>query len=252
MPVMDEFREEREAIKHGTFKQKYQYFKDYYRMPLLITVLALCLVGSLVYHYVTHKDIIFYGAMLNCSDYPDNEWFTESYAEAAGIDLKQYNVILDSAIYYRLNSYDQDSYITSQKLSTYAGAGQLNVMAGGGEEFAYFAYSALFMDLRQALTPKQEERYSPYFYYVDGALINSNPNVQDGLADSVFPDPRNPADMKDPIPVALYVEDSERLNKAFYFKNAEDGIAVGIYANSSHLDYSLAFIDFLFAEDETP
>ena len=26
MPVMDEFREEREALKNGTFKQKLQYF----------------------------------------------------------------------------------------------------------------------------------------------------------------------------------------------------------------------------------
>lgn len=252
MPVMDEFREEREAIKHGTFKQKYQYFKDYYRMPLLITVLALCFVGSLVYQFVTKKDSAFYAAMLNCSAYQENEWFTESYAEAADIDLNKYNIILDSAIYYRLNSYDEDTYIAAQKLSTYAGAGQINVMMGGGEEFAHFANSALFMDLRQALTPEQAKRYRPYFYYVDGALMDGNLDVQDGPADSAFPDPRNPDGMKDPIPVALYVEDSEKLNKAFYFKNAEDGIAVGIYANSSHLDYSLSFIDFLFAEDETP
>ena len=29
MPVMDEFKEEREALKHGTPKQKLAYFWDY-------------------------------------------------------------------------------------------------------------------------------------------------------------------------------------------------------------------------------
>ncbi|MCM1112130.1 MAG: hypothetical protein NC399_02630 [Muribaculum sp.] len=252
MPVMDEFREEREAIKHGTFKQKYQYFKDYYRMPLLITILALLFVGALVYQFVTKKDSAFYAALLNCSAYQDNEWFTEEYAQAAGIDLDKNTVILDSAIYYKLNSYDEDTYIAAQKLTTYAGAGQINVMMGGGDEFAHFANSALFLDLRQTLTPEQQELYQAYFYYVDGALMDRNLDVQDGPADSVFHDPRDPDGMKDPIPVALYVEDSERLNKAYYFKNAEDGIAVGIYANSSHLDNTLAFIDFLLAAEGTP
>ena len=41
MPVMDEFREERETIKNGTFKQKWQYFCDYYKWHVIIGAFVL-------------------------------------------------------------------------------------------------------------------------------------------------------------------------------------------------------------------
>lgn len=252
MPLMDEFREEREAIKHGTPKQKYQYFKDYYRTPTIIAVVSAVFIGILVYQFVTRKDIAFYAALLNCSPYADNEWFIEEYVERAGIDLDEYDVTLDTGIYFQLNSVDEDTYITSEKLETYAGAGRLDVMVGAGDEFAYYANSILFRDLREILTPEQIEKYEPYFYYVDRSLMDTamGATLNGYDENSVeIPDPRDPDSMKQPVPVALYVDHSDVLNRAYYFKNAEDGIAVGIYANSSHPENVLAFIDMLFAAE---
>lgn len=250
MPVMDEFREEREAIKHGTPRQKYQYFKDYYRMPLIIILLAFTFMGILIYQFVTRKDSAFYAVLLNCSPYEENEWFTEEYTQLVGIDLDKVDVTLDTGIYFKLNSNDEDSYITTQKLDTYAGAGQLDVMLGGGDEFAHFANSILFKDLREVLSPEQIQKYEPYFYYVDISLWDAANGTQNdsGLEPSTVPDPRNPQEMEQPIPVAIFVESSEALNRAYYFKNAEDGIAVGIYANAPHPDNALAFIDYLFTK----
>ncbi len=250
MPVMDEFREEREAIKHGTPKQKYQYFKDYYRLPLIIFLLASAFIGILIYQFVTRKDSAFYAVLLNCSPYEKNEWFTEEYTQRAGIDLNKVDVTLDTGIYFQLDSIDEDSYITTQKLETYAGAGQLDVMLGAGDEFAYYANSILFRDLREVLSPEQIQKYEPYFYYVDAALWDAPDSIQNdsGLDFSKIPNPGNPQEMERPIPVAIYVESSEALNRAYYFKNAEDGIAIGIYANAPHLDNTLNFIDYLFTE----
>lgn len=244
MPVMDEFREERESIKHGTPKQKYQYFKDYYRLPLIIFVLAAAFISILVYQFVTRKDSAFYAVMLNCSPYEENEWFKEEYTQRAGIDLDKLDVTLDTGIYFKLNSTDEDSYITTQKLDTYAGAGQLDVMLGAGDEFAYYANSILFRDLREVLSTEQIQKYELYFYYVDSALLAAD----SGLDIFNAPDPKNPQEMEHPVPVALYVESSEALNRAYYFKNAEDGIAIGIYANAPHPDNALSFIDYLLAE----
>ncbi|MDE6699736.1 MAG: hypothetical protein K2K10_01795, partial [Acetatifactor sp.] len=96
MPVMDEFREEREAIKHGTPKQKYQYFKDYYRLPLIIFLVASAFIGILIYQFVTRKDSAFYAVLLNCSPYEKNEWFTEDYTQRGGSDLNKVDVTLDT------------------------------------------------------------------------------------------------------------------------------------------------------------
>ncbi len=41
MAVMDEFREEREALKHGTPKEKFNYFMDYYKWYVIIGILVI-------------------------------------------------------------------------------------------------------------------------------------------------------------------------------------------------------------------
>ena len=246
MPPMDEFREERDAIKHGTPKQKYQYFKDYYRTPLIIFLLSAVFAGILIYNFVTRKDSAFYAAMLNSSPYAENEWFIEEYAESAGINLDKYDITFDTNFYFKLNSSDEDSYITTQKHDTYVGAGQLDVMAGAGEEFAYYANSVLFMDLREVLSPEQVERYEPYFYYIDTDLFASQAGVDFNSVD--IPDPKDPHSMTAPVPVAIYIGESGALNRAYYFRNEKDGIALGIYANTSHLDNVLNFIDYVMSD----
>lgn len=246
MPVMDEFREERESIRQGTLKQKYQYFKDYYRTPLIIFLLAALFVGILVYKFVTSKDSAFYAVLLNCSPYQDNEWLQEEYVDYAGIDLNEYTVTFDTGVYFKCNSTDEDSYITIQKLDTYTGAGQLDVMLGAGDEFAYFANSVLFMDLRTVLSEEQLQKYEPYFYYIDASVLDIP--ATETLDYRSLPDPGKPEEMENPIPVAVYVESSEKLNRAYYFKNAEDGIAVGIYANTSHPENALALIDYILSD----
>lgn len=251
MPLMDEFREEREAIKHGTREQKYQYFKDYYRTPLIIAVLAITFIGILVFQFVTRKDLAFYGMFLNCSPYQENEWFLNEFTEQAGISLDEYDVTMDTAVYFKLNSVDEDTQVTVQKIDTYTGAGHVDVMLGGGEEFAHFANSIMFKDIREVLTEEQIEKYEPYFYYIDEAFleeINKVATIGDDTTTLDIPDPRDPDSMERPKPVAIFVESSEKLNEAYYFKNAEDGIAVGVFANTSHPESVQTFIDYLMAE----
>lgn len=246
MPMMDEFREEREAIKHGTPKQKYQYFKDYYRTPLIIILLTALVVGMMVYSFVTSKDSVLYAALLNCSSYQENEWLQEEYADYADIDLDEYDIIFDTGFYFKCNSNDEDSYVTVQKVNTYVGAGALDVMLGAGDEFAYFANGMLFNDLRTVLSEEQLRKYEPYFYYIDAAMQDvaaaETPDFEN------LPDPGKPEEMKNPIPVAIYVDSSEKLNRAYYFKNAEDGIALGIFVNSPYPENALALIDYLLSD----
>ncbi len=251
MPLMDEFREEREAIKHGTPAEKYQYFKDYYRTPLIIAVIALIIVGSFIYQYVAHKETAFYALMLNCSAYPENDWFLEGYADKVSISLDDYEITLDSAVYLDLDSTFEDSQIASQKIATYSGAGHVDVMMGGGDEFAYYANNVTFKDLRDILTEEQLAKYEPYFYYFDEAIlekISEDVMVAGDTSELSFPDPRDPDSMERPVPVAIYIDSSKKLNEAYYFKNAEDGIAIGVFANAPHPENVQAFIDYLMSE----
>ena len=249
MAVMDEFREERAMIKNGTAKQKYQYFKDYYRTPLILTLILAALLGAFLYHYFTANDIGFYAALLNASSYGENEAFEGHFCEAAGIDRKKYDVYFDSGFFYMLDSSDEDTYITGQKLAAYGGSATLDVMLGSGNEFAAFANSTLFWDLRQVLNEEQLAKYGANLYYIDAVRIN---DVYEAASTeeilSSLPDPKHPERMQEPIPVAIYVDSNQELNENYYFRNSENGIALGIYSNSTHVDYAVKLIEYLLQE----
>lgn len=246
MPVMDEFREERESIKQGTFKQKYQYFKDYYRTPVIVALVIAVLIGHLIYSLATHKDSALYALMLNCVQLEKNEGLTEEYAQYADIDLEKYTVDFDTGIFYNLNSSDSDNYNTIQKIVTYVGAGAVDVMLGGGDEFTYFAYSNMFLDLRTVLSEEQLQKYQPYFFYIDASLIE--PDSMEQVDPSDYANPKAPEDMGNPIPVAIYVESSNKLNNSYDFANANDGIALGIFVSTPHADNAVSIIDYLLSD----
>lgn len=243
MPVMDEFREERESIKQGTFKQKYQYFKDYYRAPVIVALVVAIIIGNLIYTFVTHKDSAFYAVMLNCTPLEDKEALTEEYAQYADIDLEEYTVDFDTGVFYNLSSPNSDNYNTIQKIVTYVGAGAVDVMLGGGDDFTYFAYSNMFMDLRTVLSEEQLQKYQSNLFYIDASLID--PDSMEQVDPGDYADPKAPEDMGNPIPVAIYVESGSKLNNAYDFGNANDGIALGIFVSTPHTDNAVAFIDYL-------
>lgn len=250
MAVMDEFREEREAIKNGTRQQKYQYFKDYYRTPLLIALVACIIIGAFIFQVLTNKEQAFLGVFLNCSPNADNQWFKEEFAEQAKISLDEYDVMFDTSAGFNLNFFDEQSQTTVQKVSTYFSVGDLDVLLGTGQEFAYYSTGGTFADLRKVLTDEQIKKYEPYFYYIDETEMGlvSNAIINETLETLEISDPKDPASMQKPIPVGIYVESSSKLNEAYSFRNAEDGIVIGILSNTPHLESTQAFIDYLMAE----
>lgn len=52
MAVMDEFKEEREALKRGTPKQKLAYFWYYYKWHVIISVIIIGMLVSFIYQFV--------------------------------------------------------------------------------------------------------------------------------------------------------------------------------------------------------
>ena len=67
MAVMDEFKEEREALKNGTPKQKLAYFWYYYKWHVIISVIVIGMIVSFIYQYTNRKDTAFNAVLLNAS-----------------------------------------------------------------------------------------------------------------------------------------------------------------------------------------
>ena len=248
MPLMDEFREEREALKHGTLKQKLTYFADYYKWHAIIAVVVLYFVISFAVQALTRKETALYVCMLNTNALGAEDYITE-FAEFADIDLNSQELIFDTSISIQAETTSESSMASSQKLLAYIAAGELDVMITDAETIKMYTNNELFYDLREFLTPEQIERYGPYFYYIDMKAVQEWQEAMDNFDDSYvpsYPDPRKPDEMEQPVPVGLYLKESEGFTDNFLFKNED--VVLAVLHNTKKPETVQQFIDYVMAE----
>jgi len=262
MAVMDEFREEREALKHGTPKQKIQYFLEYYKWHVIIPVVAVIAIVSTIISIVNRKETALYVCMLNVSEKLNVEGTLQStsnadhnaaFVEYAGIDTDEYEVQLDTGMSINYSSLTGDDSASAQKYMTYLAAAEMDVIVTDAASIEHYAYLEDFYDLREILTPEQIEKYEPYFYYIDMVTVaERNEMLED--PDSLYtdyiligPDPRKPEEMQEPVPVAIYMDDCDLIREHFYFQT--DEVVAGVFVNTTRLDMALQYLNFLLGEE---
>ena len=248
MPVMDEFKEEREALKHGTLKQKFSYFMDYYKWHAIITVLVLIAVISFIVQTVTRKEVALYVCMLNTMT-QDAEGYAAGFAEFADIDLGSYDLTFDTSMHIREGELDETTIVASQKLIVHIAAGELDVMVTDAGTIKNYTVNDYFYDLREFLTPEQAKRCEPYFYYVDMKVVREWQEALTNLDESYvpsYPDPRRPEEMEEPVPVGLCLDDSVYLKRSFYFLDSD--VVLAVFQNTSRPETVRQFINYVMAE----
>lgn len=246
MPLMDEFREEREAIKKGTPKEKLNYFMDYYKWHVIVTVAIIVSVISLGYQIISRKDTAFCAALINGIELTSVEEYIQSFAEYAGIDLEEYDVLLDTTMRIDLNNLDQITISSSEKLMAFIAAKNLDVLITDAQIMEQHANNDTFMDLRNFLSEEQYARYESNFYYIDQAVVDEKNAHYSNLDQNyvpVYPDPRNPDAMRDPIPVGIYLDDTSNLRNYYYYD--EGDVIVGIVGNMERSENTSLFLDFI-------
>ncbi|MCM1184960.1 MAG: hypothetical protein NC251_11055 [Lachnoclostridium sp.] len=252
MPVMDEFKEEREALKQGTFKQKLQYFMDYYKWYVIGGIAVAFCAGSLIYHYVSYKEVTFSVALLNSTELQSSKEYASAFMEYAGLNPSDQNISFDTslAITFDADSPEarQELYYTSrEKFNLMVTVGELDAVISNDELFSHFANSGIFCDLRPYLSPEQLEAYEPYFYYVDAPLV-AQISAAELRMDNTFhpeiPDPTKPELMEQPVPVGIYVENNEKLTQSFFIRG-EGHVVIGMVSNAPHPDTAAKYAEYL-------
>lgn len=245
MPVMDEFREERDAIKNAGFGYKLRYFWDYYKWFVIGGIAGILIIFSFVKEILSNKDFAFYGFFLNCSG---NEYeiqdYMDGFAEAAQLDTETYDVYLDSTMRLTMDSYDESTMGTVSKIMVSVTAGDIDFLSADPPVFEHYSSIDTFYDLREILTPAQINKYEPYFYYIDRSDIEGKRESLDQYVIK-YTNHKNPSTMPDPIPVGLYIQECPGLYDIVYYKEKE--ALLGIPTTTTRLDTALQFIDYLYA-----
>ena len=251
MAVMDEFKEEREALKNGTFKQKATYFWGYYKWHVIIGILSIIIAYTFIHGIITKKDSAFYGAFINSWAQEGSEEYLNNFAIEDGIDLDEYEVFIDSTLYISEDAMEETSMSSIQKLMVYVAASEIDVLGADTPTFSQYAYTGTCADLRTILTPEQLEEYKPYLYYIDQKIADEKEAAVDAMDDTyvlVYPDPSKPEEMTTPVPVGIFVDSNKPLLDAYVF--SEESVVMGIVSNSKHQQTALEFIDYVFGKLE--
>lgn len=248
MPVMDEFKKERDELKQKGLKEKLSYYIYYYKWHTLAVIAIIAIVISIISNIVNHKDCAFYAGLINSADTIQSKEYVQSFAEYAGIDTNEYDVFFDTTMSINGDGRDDISISTYQRLTIYTAAGDMDILIAAPEIVERYAYNQFYYDLRDLLTSEEAALCEPYFYYVDQSVISAFLEAQDSGQEyeDVFPDPRHPEEMEDPIPVGLFLDDCNKLKENFFF--ASEDIVLGVYINSKNVDTAVKFIEFIMQE----
>lgn len=244
MPLMDEFKEERDVIKKAPLKVKLQYFWDYYKWHTFAIIVISALVISLVYSFITKKDVVYYAAIINGVETNQVEGFIEVLNEKFQVDPKKQEVRLDSGYKIDAGTYDQTTSENVQKISIYMAASDIDNIIGDEDMFAKYAYLDSFMDLRDCLSPDQHEKYQNAFYYVDKAVIRKQREANEKRDYSVqitYPPADKPDEMEEPVPVGIYLWGLEEETKIFDF--GDRASVIGVVRNTTRKEYAVEFIE---------
>lgn len=244
MPVMDEFKEERAAMKNGTPKQKLAYFFDYYKWHVVFGVVAIIFVATFLYQMVTKKDTAFYAMLINASayNYPEEKENINAFAAYTGTDTEKYNIIYDTSVQLGTGT----DYYAAQQILVHVSAAEIDVMVSGNASLLQYAYMGDFCDLREFLSTEQQEKYRDFFYYIDGTVMEEIEAARKDYDHEYVPDygdPMHPETMQEPIPVGLFLPADCSLLQDYLFSG--DNPAVSVLINTKHPEMASRFIDFL-------
>ncbi len=245
MAVMDEFKVEREAIKNGTSKEKFQYFLDYYKWQTITAIAVIIIIISSIYSAVTAKETLLSGVMLNCYHSFSEEPFADlihDFISNQQINSSKYEIELNTTLTYSADnaSASETNYNTIQLLGAQIASHSLDFVAGNLEAMTTFAYSDSFCDLSSLLSEEQLALYEPYLLYIDLAVSEK---LQTETSAIDFPDCTKPETMQIPIPIMIDMSHCEYLTNTYAY--TVEPLVFAVAVNASNKEMVLNLINFL-------
>ncbi len=250
MALMDEFKEEREKLKDQPFKKKVSYFWTYYKWYVLGGLLAVIILVTVVNEIVTSKDTVLYGITLNGYPMGEEDAFENAFMEYAGINQKKDTIFINSTLRMSDDPYDTSSLSSTQFIMVYIAASDLDVCMMDPQRFEKYTYGGIYIDLQSCLSKEMLASLDGKLYYMDNAVFQEIDELErngdyDAAAEVKLPNPLKPEEMKEPIPVGIDISGCSKFTDSYYY---EDGVYLGICANTKNLENSLKFIDYIFSE----
>lgn len=216
--------EKKTDFKALSGKAKVQYVWDYYRWPIIITVITAAVLGSLIHHFVTYQEPLLNVIMINNPSALNTteDGFIEFLTDA-GYEYEEDSILLVSDLNFPEDGQGAD-YNNYMALSTMIAAGGQDLFFGTGTVFLNYADVGALADLSDILSPELLEKYADQLIY----------STNDGAVEA--------------YPCAVELTDHEWLKKYNYY----DTCYFGVFASAQNPQLAAQFADFLLNYEEMP
>lgn len=252
MALRDEIRRERQAVaKNGTWKDKWNYFTDYYLVGTIAIIAVIAFGINFIYTTVTKPDVVLNGAIVNTLNFEKkarsvNE-LADDFEEYAKINTEEEEVTFSGNL--SLTGDQTSDYQTSQAITVPAQAGVMDFVICPLENILDYAYGGLFVDLNTVLTPAQMEALQPYFIYIDKAVVKEREEAFDNdieISEIPIPDSKKPDAMKEPVPIFLNISACEKVTNTYAYEVTD--LVFGICMNAPNSETICKFVDYIMNE----
>ena len=146
----------RAAFQKMSLAGKLEYIFTYFKLPILLGLVALYLVCSAAYRQITKKEVILYTAHINISAGDELEArLTGGFLSASGANPKRTEIDLSRGLYLSDNPSLENheyQYASSLKLMAAISAEQMDVVLMNQEGYDIFSQRGYLLDLSGLLT----------------------------------------------------------------------------------------------------
>ncbi len=205
--------------------QRWQYFKDYYLLKVIVGSIAVVFVGFVVWSVLKPKDeIVLYVAVVDEQfDDEKEEALTQELNELFGVDGKRYKVFIDDLIYLDNGG--------MEKLQTLTYTDRLDVIIADKENYQRLAGMGFFQAADQYLGEEKTAEYEEFFVEAAGYEENkelSFENVETGTGEV--------------LPYGIDISGSERFSQV---KNYLESPVLSFVVDNQNSEHAVEFLDYL-------
>ena len=156
MKIKETLRRDAETLKRlEGKKEKAQFIWDYYKIPIVAILLAVCLTAVAVYESVSRQPVIMYAVLVNTDaavTERDDGVFDRLLAEG-GIETAGRSTDVEASLTFRHGADGEGDAATLQVLNALFGISDLDFFASDEDTFMIFAEENAFADLGKLIEP---------------------------------------------------------------------------------------------------
>lgn len=225
---------------HG--RQKLRYIWDYYKLPIVIALIFLYIIGYNIYRQATYKETVLSAAFVNVSASDElASRLTDDFLTDTGLSDGKHRFYRYENLYLTDNTDSENHqyvYASRMKILGAIDSEAMDLVFMDKEAFDAFSQNGYLCDIEALLLEQEPDLYEALF-----DSIQTNTYILEDNADEVLLDPsvEYQAETAE-YPMGIALTDCPIIQAAGF----SDTIYLGIIANSPHKETAVSYLKYLY------